>query len=210
MPPMTTTTTTATPTPTRIVLADDHELIRGAVRAVLEADGFEVVGEAENGSAALRLVYQCSPDAILLDLSMPVLDGLATLGRLRERHPKVPAIVLSASEDRATVAAAFELGCRAFLSKSIDPGDLAASVRSALNGVLLHPPAARDLHGLTEREAEVLQALAEGLSNREIGGRLHLTEQTIKFHASNISRALGTPNRTAAVRVAHRLGLVSL
>jgi DNA-binding NarL/FixJ family response regulator len=116
----------------------------------------------------------------------------------------------SASEDPASVAAAFERGCRAFLSKSIDPSDLAASVRSALNGVLLHPPAARDLHGLSEREAEVLQALADGLSNREIGRRLHLTEATIKFHVGNIYRALGAPNRTAAVRAAYRHGLVTL
>jgi DNA-binding NarL/FixJ family response regulator len=198
-------------TPTRLVLADDHELVRQAVRAVLEADGFEVVGEAENGSAALRLVYQTSPDAILLDLSMPVLDGLATLERLRAQYPKVAAIVLSASEDRATVSAAFERGCRAFLSKGIDPADLAASVRSALNGVLLHPPTrGADEHGLTEREIQVLQAVAEGCSNRELGRRLHITEQTAKYHLTSASRKLGAGNRTAAVRAAYRYGLVTL
>ncbi len=201
----------------RILVADDHALLRAAVKDVLDATpGFELVGEAVNGAQVLPLVGQAKPDVVLLDLKMPQLDGLGVLDRLRERYPNVITIVLSATDDPAVIDQAFRRGAAGFIFKSINPVDLPAAIRQAVDGDFLTAPS-KLLHrtknpaeaaGLSEREAMILEELARGRSNREIARTLFLSEQTVKFHLRNIYRKLGVANRTEAARFAFERGLV--
>ncbi len=147
---------------------------------------------------------------------MPKMDGLACLSLLRKRFPKVKAVVLSVFSDPEHIQAALKSGACGYIVKSIDPRDLASALRQAMEGTVFHAlgmpegdgqQAARGA-GLTEREIVILQAVARGLSNRAIGRELWVTEQTVKFHLTNIYRKLDVSNRTEAARCAYRLGLV--
>jgi DNA-binding NarL/FixJ family response regulator len=200
----------------KLLIADDHSLMLAAVRMALadEAD-IEIVGEAQAGHQLLPLVGQTSPDVVLLDLRMPGMDGLRCLELLRERHPKVKCIVLSGNDDPNAVDASFERGAVAFIQKNIDPSDLAAVIRQALAGNVFHAgngpataAAARPEWDLTPRETEILRALAEGHSNKQMAQQFWLSEQTIKYHLTNIYRKLGVGSRTEAVRQAYEHGLI--
>jgi DNA-binding NarL/FixJ family response regulator len=201
----------------RIVIADDHRLMLKALRLVLEADGgFEVVGEAADGAELMPIVAQTTPDVVLLDLKMPRMDGLACLERLRERHPGVRSVVISAVEDADVVRAAFNRGAAGYVLKRVDPSDLAAAIRQAMGGAVHQPFGAgpeqeRDAvraAGLTEREVEILALVADGKSNKQIAGELFLAVQTVKFHLTSLYRKLDANTRTEAVREAYRLGLL--
>jgi DNA-binding NarL/FixJ family response regulator len=198
----------------RVLIADDHRLILEGIRRALDAEpGFEVVGEARYGSQVLPLVNQLHPDVVLLDIRMPEMDGLACLELLRRRFPQVKVIVLTVSDDPEHVETAMKAGAVAYILKSVSPGELPAIVREAAKGTIYEPvgmtaeaePAV--VHGLTEREIVILQAVARGLPNRKIGSELWVTEQTVKFHLTNIYRKLGVSNRTEAARAAFRLGM---
>jgi DNA-binding NarL/FixJ family response regulator len=202
----------------RVVLADDHRLIVEGIRRVLEEAGdFEVVGEAANGAQVLPLVGQTQPDLVLLDLRMPQMDGLTCLEQIRKRHPDVKVVILSATTDEKLIQTALERGASGFVVKRVNPVDLPSALRQAVEGSVFTLPAAaasptgetaaREA-GLTERETVILKALAEGLSNQQIGKRIWIAEQTVKFHLTNIYRKLGARNRTEAIRHAYRLGLV--
>jgi DNA-binding NarL/FixJ family response regulator len=200
----------------KLLIADDHSLMLAAVRMALadEAD-IEIVGEAQAGHQLLPLVGQTSPDVVLLDLRMPGMDGLRCLELLRERHPKVKCIVLSGNDDPNAVDASFERGAVAFIQKNIDPSDLAAVIRQALAGNVFYAgngpataAAARPEWDLTPRETEILRALAEGHSNKQMAQQFWLSEQTIKYHLTNIYRKLGVGSRTEAVRQAYEHGLI--
>ena len=202
----------------KVVVADDHRLMMEAVRCVLEAaGGFEVVGEATSGSQVLPIVSRTDPDVVILDLRMPGADGLKCLDWLSSRHASVKVVVLSGVEDPDTIQAALNRGASAFVGKHVDPRDLPSVVRQVLDESVYHalvhalPMAASPAEeaGLTPSEQKVLEALTRGLSNKEIGRELWLTEQTVKFHLTRIYRRLGVANRTEAVRHAYQNRLVS-
>jgi DNA-binding NarL/FixJ family response regulator len=200
----------------KLLVADDHKLMISAVRAALSsAPDIEVVGEASSGSEVLPLVGRTTPDVVLLDLRMPGMDGLRCLELLHERHPSVKPIVMSGNDDPAAVDASLARGAVAFIHKTIDPGDLAAVIRQAIAGnvffaVSSRAPAEapRAECDLTPRETEILRALVDGQSNKQIAGQFWLSEQTIKYHLTNIYRKLRVSSRTEAVRQAYEYGLI--
>ena len=201
--------------PLKILVADDHRLMLEALRQAFEDVGdMTIVAQTDSGAQVLPLVERTNPDIVLLDLRMPATDGLTCIDRIKARFPDVTMVVLSAFDDAEHVQAALRHGASAFISKRIAPPDLPAAVRQVAQGTvhyaLAEPtkenPAAKI--GLTQREVTMLQALARGLSNHLIGRELWVTEQTVKFHLTNIYRKLGVENRTEAVRYAYQHGLV--
>jgi len=201
----------------RIVIADDHRLMLTALRLAFASDeGFEVVGEACDGSEVLPLVGRTHPDVVLRDFKMPRMDGLACLGHLRKRFPDVRAVMLSGYDDPEVAKAAFRHGAAAFILKRIDPADLPATIRQVVDGTVSQPSdaglgdaAPKALAaGLTSRELEVLELVAQGRSNKQIASELYLAVQTVKFHLTSLYRKLDARTRTEAVREAYRLGLL--
>ncbi len=200
----------------RVLLADDHRLMLAGIRGALEeADEIEVVGEALSGSQVLPLIHQTDPDLVLLDLRLPDMSGLACLDAIRKRYPDVKVVVLSAFSDPEHIQAAFQHGAVAYIVKNVAPVDLPSVLRQALEETVYQGARVigdmaaqnRDRLGLTERELSMLRALAQGLSNRAISKEFWVTEQTVKFHLSNVYRKLGVANRTEAARVAYEHGL---
>jgi DNA-binding NarL/FixJ family response regulator len=201
----------------RVLIADDHRLIaEGIKRSLEESSDFEVVAEATTGSQILPLIRRTNPDVVLLDLRMPGVDGLTALEQIKRDHPAIKVVILSASSDQQVIQAALAKGASAYVIKSVNPVDLASTLRQVMEGSVFHAvglPApgqassASEL-GLTAREVSILQALARGLSNQAIGKELFVAEQTVKFHLTNIYRKLEATNRTEAVRLAYQRGIV--
>jgi DNA-binding NarL/FixJ family response regulator len=200
-----------------VLIADDHPLFLAGVKALLgREDGFDVIGEARYGPEVLPLVSRLHPDLLLLDLRMPGLDGLACLERVRARHPNLKIVVLSMCTEPEQIQAAFKRGACGYVLKSIDANDLTSAIRQAVDGTAYHayglPALDEDtsarLAGLTEREIEIVKAVARGLSSQAIGKELWVTEQTVKFHLTNIYRKLNVSNRTEAARWAFSQGFV--
>ena len=201
--------------PIKVLIADDHRLILQAVRrAICTVDDIEIVGEARVGSQVLPLVARTNPDVVLLDIRMPELDGLACIARARKEaaYANVKFLVLSAFTDRQHVDDAFSCGASAYVTKRVDPHELAEAIRRVAEGEVFElgvtPIVEADPSGLTEREIEMLRAVARGLSNRAISQEFWITEQTVKFHLTNIYRKLSIANRTEAARYAYSHGLV--
>jgi two-component system NarL family response regulator len=198
----------------RVLIADDHGLILQAIRRALEpADDVEVVAEARRGSQVLALVHQARPDVCLLDVRMPEMDGLTCVDRIRATAPDTRVVLLSAASDAASADEAIERGADAYVAKSVDPLLLPEVLRRAHGGESFRLGVADedvpgDL-GLTERELTILQAVARGLSNGAIGGELWITEQTVKFHLTNVYRKLGVNSRTEAARYAFSCGIAA-
>jgi DNA-binding NarL/FixJ family response regulator len=201
----------------KIVIADDHRLMLSALKTTLAMDGgFEIVGEANDGSEVLPIVGRTQPDVVLLDLKMPRMDGITCVEHLRKRFPDVRTIVLSAIEDPELVRAALRHGASAFIVKRIDPNDLGAAVRQAMDGVVYQPfgPIGESddtrlrASGVSDRELEVLKLVADGKSNKQIASELFLAVQTVKFHLTSLYRKLDARTRTEAVREAYRRGLL--
>ena len=201
----------------RVLIADDHRLIaEGIKRSLEESDDFEVVAEATPGSQILPLIRRTKPDVVLLDLRMPGVDGLTALEQIKRDHPDVKVVILSASTDQQVIQAALAKGANAYVIKSVNPVDLASTIRQVMEGSVFHAvglPAMGQVSpatelGLTAREVSILQALARGLSNQAIGKELFVAEQTVKFHLTNIYRKLEATNRTEAVRLAYQRGIV--
>ncbi|GAA5074657.1 DNA-binding NarL/FixJ family response regulator [Thermocatellispora tengchongensis] len=210
----------------RVVIADDHPIVREGLRTYLDLqDDVSVVGEAADGAQAVELVAEHAPDVLLLDLRMPVLDGLGTLTELAARGLSVRVLVLTSVSDRGDVAPAMRAGASGFLYKDVDPPALVQAIRAVARGqVLLAPEAAEAVLAgaaapapeapapeaavpLTEREREVLRLLASGRSNREIARELTVAEKTVKTHVSNVLMKLGVQDRTQAALYAVRNGL---
>jgi DNA-binding NarL/FixJ family response regulator len=200
----------------KVLIVDDHQLMLAAVRASLSRqEDIEIVGEADSGEKVLPLVAQTGPDAVLLDVRMPGLDGLTVLERLHEQYPSVAVVMLSGIDDPALVRAALERGASAFVLKHVDPRDLGSALRQSVAGSIFRPldlvnaaQSAFEDAGLTKRELSILEELPAGGSNQQIAKRLFLAEQTVKFHLTNIYRKLGVSTRTEALRHAYENGLV--
>jgi len=201
----------------RVLIADDHRLmVEGTKRALEEAGGFEIDGEASNSAQVLPLVKRRKPDLVPLDLRMPQLDRLTCLTKIREQHPEVKVAVLSVSQDPDVIQTVLKRGANAYIVKTVNPVDLPAALRQAVEGTVFTAigvtgdageTAAKEA-GLTERELVILRAVARGLSNEAISKELWVAEQTVKFHLTNIYRKLGIANRTEAARYAFENGLV--
>jgi DNA-binding NarL/FixJ family response regulator len=200
----------------KVLIVDDHRLMLDAITASLSHDqNIEVVGVVDAGEKVLPLVGQTAPDAVLLDVRMPGMDGLSVLERLREQYPSVAVVMFSGIDDPALVRGALERGAAAFVLKHVDPGDLGSALRQSVTGSIFRPidlvnaaKTASDDAGLTKRELSILQELPAGGSNQQIAKRLFLAEQTVKFHLTNIYRKLGVSTRTEALHYVYEHGLV--
>jgi DNA-binding NarL/FixJ family response regulator len=203
----------------KVLIADDHPLMLQGIRKALEAsDDIDVVGEARSGEEVLALVERRNPDLVLLDLHMPGLDGLECVAELKRCRPEVKTVVISASDDRASIDAALLAGASAYILKSVSPMDIPSVLRQASAGGVYHVPSAprpskdnQPTSGpdLTPRETTILMAVAGGLTTKAISQDLWLSEHTVKFHLTNIYRKLGVSNRSAAVRYAFENDLAS-
>jgi DNA-binding NarL/FixJ family response regulator len=219
-------TTSGTPDglPLRIVIADDQASVReGLVLLLGGLPGIEVVGAAADGEQALALVAEHHPDAILLDLHMPVLDGIGATRRLTAEHPDVAIVVLTTYADDASVRDALHAGARSYLTKDADRMHIAQALRAAAGGLAVFDPRAHATllaavaaparpeavatpapDGLTQREVEILGLIARGMTNPEIAAKLFLSNHTIKTHINRIFTKTGSRDRAAAIGYAHR------
>jgi DNA-binding NarL/FixJ family response regulator len=203
----------------RAVILDPHPIWLDAVEIVLNRVGATVVGKTSSSREAIEMIERSKPNLLTLELDTPAgePDSLEVLRRCQEVAPGLRAIVLSAYQDSEHIDAALEAGAAAYVVKTAHPDDVAAAVRQAFDhSVFLAelpprvPPAARELpEGLTKREVEILRLVAEGHSNAQLATMLWVTEQTVKFHLSNIYRKLGVANRTEASRWAQLNGLLT-
>ena len=207
--------------PIRVLIVDDHAVVRQGLRMFLGLDPeFEVVGEAADGAQALEQARRLGPDVVLMDLLMPVMDGVAATAVIRRKLPDVEVVALTSVLEDDKVVGAVRAGAIGYQLKDAQPEELCRAVRAAAAGeVHLTPRAAARLlrevrapespEALTERETEVLRLAALGHSNKEIGRRLGITALTAKTHVGNILGKLGVPSRTHAALYAVRIGLVS-
>jgi DNA-binding NarL/FixJ family response regulator len=214
----------------RVLIADDEALVRGGFRMILEAQAdLQVVGEAADGQQALAQVRELAPDVVLMDIRMPVMDGLEATRRLLSSSPTPPKVLMLTTFDLDQyVYQAMRVGASGFLLKTAPPSELAAAVRAVVGGeVLLAPPITRrlveqfvrrpppghdlppSLRALTAREVEVLRLIAGGLSNAEIARALFLGEATVKTHLNRVLAKLGLRDRVQAVVLAYETGLVT-
>ena len=203
---------------TRVLLVDDQTLVRHGIRTLLDMAGVEVVGEADDGGAALAAIEETRPDVVLLDLRMPRHDGIWTLNRLRELGIDLPVLVLTTFDDDTLVLDALRAGARGYLLKDVTLDQLTRAVATLADGGTLIAPAITDrlvrairsgpspagvdavpVQALTDRELEVLRLMTRGYTNREIAGLLFLAEGTVKNHVSAILLKLGARDRTNAV-----------
>lgn len=207
--------------PIRVVLVDDHTMVRKGLSLFLKAfDDLELVGEAESGAAAIQLCGEIQPDVVLMDIVMPEMDGVGATRAIRQQFPSVQVIVLTSFKEGDLVKNALEAGAIGYLLKDISADELAWAIRAAHSGrATLSPDAAQALVqtanrppspglDLTEREREVLTLMVEGLNNTQIAGKLTVSPSTVKSHVSNILSKFGVASRTEAVTLALRHGLV--
>ncbi len=205
--------------PIRILVADDHPLFReGVVHSLASEPELTIVGQAANGEEALRLARELLPDVVLLDIAMPGWGGLVTAEKITTACPATKIVMLTVFEDEDKLLAAFKAGACGYVLKGVSARELASVVRTAASGEVYVSPSlaagimvalTRDrapdpLEELTEREAEILTLVGRGLTNREIGGRLHLSEKTIKHYITNILQKLQVRSRVEAALVAAR------
>jgi len=213
----------------RLLLVDDQRLMRDGLRTLLEFEGdFEVVGEAENGREALAVYEKRQPDVVLMDVRMPVMDGVEATHRLQQRWPDARVIILTTFDDDEYVFEGLRAGARGYLLKAVSGEELADAIRTvAAGGALIDPSVTRKVvaefarlgqtrrsgsaklvEPLSGREEEVLRLLADGYSNREIAGRSFLAEGTVKNYVSSILGKIGARDRTQAALKARELGLL--
>jgi DNA-binding NarL/FixJ family response regulator len=202
----------------RVLLADDQLVTLEGVRIVLEAsDDISVVGQACTAEELCSLVARTRPDVVLIDPQLFGGDEFGCIGAIQTQHREAKVVFFSVKSNIHHVQAALEAGASAYIIKTIHPLDLVGALRQTLQRTVFHPRLSESLKGenghaeeLTAREREILTAVARGLSNRAISEELWVTEQTVKFHLTNVYRKLGVPSRTAAVRYAHEHGLVGM
>lgn len=206
----------------RVLIADDHGVVRQGLVMFLKLDPeIEVVGEAANGEEAMNLARDLRPDVVLMDLLMPVMDGIAATERIKTENSEVEVVALTSVLDDGAVTGAVRAGAIGYLLKNTKPRELIRAIKGAAAGqVQLVPEAAAKLiremraperpEALTERETEVMMLLARGKANKQIARELFVEEKTVKAHVSSILKKLGVSSRTQAALHAVRAGLVSM
>jgi DNA-binding NarL/FixJ family response regulator len=211
----------------RIVITDDHEVVRQGLRMFLALDPeMDVVGEAENGAQAVALVGLLAPDVVLMDMLMPVMDGIEAIGKIRAAHPDTEVVAMTSVLEDATIIGAIRAGAIGYLLKTTAADALCRAIRAAAAGqVQLAPEAAvrlmrevrhpeaqvpTGLNALTDRETDVLRLMAQGQANKEIATTLGIGDKTVKTHVSNVLGKLGVQSRTQAALHAARMGLVNV
>jgi DNA-binding NarL/FixJ family response regulator len=207
----------------RLLIADDHEVVRCGLRSLLAGGEIEIVGEATTGEQAIQMAMEKRPDVLLLDIRMPNGDGLNVLGRLKLEAPAIAVLILSTYDNPTYVARAVALGAAGYVLKGTDRAGLLDAIRKAsigetawtrdelrrVTGALATPRLNADVEvPLTQRESEVLRQLALGLTNKEIAQALHISYETVKEHVQHILRKVGVSDRTQAAVWAVRKGLV--
>ncbi|MDD4859464.1 MAG: response regulator transcription factor [Dehalococcoidales bacterium] len=207
--------------PIRILLVDDHAVVRSGLAAVLMSyDDMVLVGEAGNGEEAVRLCEKLQPDVVLMDMMMPVMDGVAATRAIKAKCPGIRIIALTSYKEKDLVEGALKAGAMSYLLKNVSAEELLAAIRGAIaDQSRLSPEAAQVLiqevrapktetYDLTDREREILALMVEGLPNTEIANRLVVSQSTVKFHVSNILSKLGVSSRTEAVALALKSNLI--
>ena len=211
----------------RIIIADDHRLIRQGLKSLLENQGFEVVGEAEDGRSAVKLVKKLDPDAVIIDISMPELNGIEATRQIHHETPQVKVIVLSMRSDRQAVLAAFAAGTSGYLLKESAFEEMVIAIKVALEGrTYLSPAIAHVLvresieqwsvsaepmgRGISSREREILQLVAEGRSSKEMAESLYVSVKTIETHRKQIMNKLNLHSIAELTKYAVREGVTSL
>jgi len=207
----------------RLLLVDDHKLLRQGLRRAVEEAGFDVVGEAGDGEEAVRLAVELQPDLVLMDVTMPVLDGIEATRRLRQSTPEAKVVMLTMHGEEETVARALRAGAVAYLLKDCTSEQVADTLHAVAAGDTdLSADLARSLlaelpgpepavaTSLSQREVEVLQMFADGLSTVEVGQRLYISAKTVKNHLVSIYEKLDARDRTQAVLTAVRMGIIRL
>jgi DNA-binding NarL/FixJ family response regulator len=203
----------------RVVLAEDHILVRaGLVRLLATVPDIEVVGEAADGAEASSLAAETRPDVVLMDLSMPNVDGIEATREIVRANEGIHVVVLTSLTDRERILAALDAGAIGYLLKDAEPDELIRGIRAAARGesplapkaarALLTARAERESAGLSEREREVLQCVAEGLPNKLIARKLGISEKTVKAHLTRVFQQIGVTDRTQAALWAQRHNLV--
>jgi DNA-binding NarL/FixJ family response regulator len=209
--------------PIKIVIADDHEVVRSGLKVILANTDIKIVGEAASGEAAVKLALKHNPHVVLLDIRMADGDGLNALGRIKLERPNMPVLILSTYDNPTYVARAVALGASGYLLKGAPRDKLIEGIRIAaagetawtreelrrVTGALATPRLSGDVEvPLTQRESEVLRQLAHGLTNKEIAQSLHISYETVKEHVQHVLRKIGVSDRTQAAVWAVRKGLV--
>ena len=211
---------------TTLLLADDHRMLREGLRRSMEELGLEVVGEASDGEEAVALAETLRPDVVLMDVTMPVLDGVEATRRLKGRAPQVQVVVLTMHADHDVLSRAVRAGASGYLVKDCSTEEVARAVRLAAGGeTALSPELAASMlaelgtgsdgrphvdPGISRREEEVLQLVADGLSTAEVAARLYISVKTVKNHLASIYEKLDSRDRTQAVLRAVRMGIIRL
>jgi DNA-binding NarL/FixJ family response regulator len=205
----------------RVVIVDDHAVVRrGLVQLCAAAEDLEVVADVGDGEEAVAAVDRLDPDVVLMDLSMPGIDGVEATRRIQQGHPGVRVVILTSFSDQARILDAIAAGAAGYLLKDAEPDELLRGVRAAATGdAPFSPKAAKALltlgarrsagAELTSRELEVLECVAEGLSNKLIARRLGISEKTVKTHLTSVFQRIGVTDRTQAALWAQRNGIVS-
>lgn len=215
--------------PIRVLIADDHDLIRQALRAVIDDEpDMQVIDEASNGEEAVAKALELKPDAVLMDIQMPKLSGVEATGRIKKQLPDVIVVVLTVHDSNEYILRILEAGASGYLTKGIISKDIPAAIRAAISGesilseeilrklltYALRYPTRQQMPEeipttLTEREAEILELVAQGASNKVIAGELNLSQNTVKKYMMGIFTKLGATSRTGAVINAQQIGLLS-
>lgn len=212
----------------RLMLADDHRMLREGLRRSLSDEGFDVVGEASDGDEAVRLADSIRPDVILMDVTMPDVDGVEATRRIHQQHPEIRVVMLTMHADQSVIAEALRAGASGYLVKDCSTDEIADAVRLAANDEAslspelatamldevrrLDPDSVEDDSDrvVTKREVEVLQLIADGCSTPEVAERLYISQKTVKNHLASIYHKLDARDRTQAVLQAVRMGIVRL
>ena len=208
---------------TKVLVADDHKLVReGIVKLLGFYEEIDVIGEAEDGLETVEKVRNDFPDLVLLDLNMPRMNGIDTIKKIKEITSEIKILILTIHEDEEYIYEVTRAGAEGYIQKDIEPDELRNSIKEVMNGNKVFPAKIEekvdeqlekdksDLEELSNRENEVLELLAQGMSNRDIAEELYISEKTVKNHVSSILRKFSVNDRTQAVIVALKNGLVSL